>query len=124
MSEKKDKKKILVVDDDRGILDSLQIILEMEGYEVIPLLNADRIYKEIRLHKPSLIILDIWLPGGVDGAAVARFLKSQEKWKNIPIILISAISNIEKVLEESFADDFLAKPFEIDDVIDKVEKYT
>jgi len=124
MSRKKAKKKILLVDDDRGILDSLEIILEMEGYEVRSLVSADGIYKEIRLHKPSLILLDIWLPGGVDGSEISRVLKTQEEWKHIPVILISAVSNIERVLENSYADDFLAKPFEIDDVIDKVEKYT
>ena len=123
MSERKVKKKILVVDDDPSILDSLQIILEDEGYKVISLLRADRIYKEIRLHKPSLILLDVWFPDGIDGAQITRFLKTQEECKHIPVILISAISNIEKVLENSYADDFLAKPFEIDDVIDRVKKY-
>lgn len=95
----------------------------MEGYKVIPLLRAERVYKEIEAHKPSLILLDIWLPGKIDGAEIARLIKTQEEWKHIPVILISAISNIEKALESSSADDFLAKPFELDDVIEKVNKY-
>lgn len=124
MSKKKTKKKILVVDDDPAILESLEIILEMEGYKVIPLLNTDKIYKEIRRHKPSLILLDVWLSGGVDGTEITRFIKAQNEWKNVPVILISALSNVEKAAKSSYADDFLAKPFEIDDVIDKVNKFT
>lgn len=124
MKKKKIKKKILVVDDDREILDSLQIILEEEGYKVIPLLNPDRIYDRVVLHRPDLILLDVWFPHGIDGGEVASVLKSDKTTRNIPIILISAVSNIETLVKSSYADDFLAKPFEIDDVIEKVEKYT
>ncbi|EKD64480.1 MAG: Response regulator receiver [uncultured bacterium] len=123
MRKKEDKKRILIVDDDPAILDALRIVLEMEGYEVITLSSTDKIYKEVRSRKPSLILLDIWLPGGIDGTEVTRFIKAQEDLSHISVILISAVSNIRKMFKNSHADDFLAKPFDIDDVIEKANKY-
>src|SRR3989344_2911031 len=97
MRKKEDKKRILIVDDDPAILDALRIVLEMEGYEVITLSSTDKIYKEVRSRKPSLILLDIWLPGGIDGTEVTRFIKAQEDLSHISVILISAVSNNRNV---------------------------
>lgn len=116
------KKKVLVVDDDHGILNILQVMLEDEGYEVIKN-NGQNALEEISKNLPDLILLDVWLPNN-DGGKLSRILKSHPKTKNIPIILISAVSDSIKVIRESRADDFLAKPFNMYDLLFLVKKYT
>ena len=120
---KTEENKILVVDDNPAILDSLQVILQEAGYKVISDSSGQAIQKKIAEQKPVLILLDIWLPRA-NGGEIARQLKSNPKTRDIPIILLSAIPNAEKIARETTADDFLPKPFEMDDVIMKVEKYT
>ncbi len=116
------KKKVLVVDDEPDILDFLQIILEDEGYAV---LTTDKGEYIERLHDgslPDLILLDVLL-SGKDGREIARQLKSQEETKHIPVIMLSAHPSAEETVRAAGADDFLAKPFEIDDLVAKVAQY-
>lgn len=114
-------KKILVADDDPAILDCLQIILEDANYTVETSANGDTIPK-IERFKPDLILLDVWM-SGQDGRTICRQLKSKEITKNIPIIMISATSYIEESTREAGAEDFLPKPFQMDDLLMKVEQY-
>ncbi len=118
----KSPKKILVVDDDPDILDAVQFILEGENYDVTTTEKAE--YAE-NLHDkngglPALIILDVLL-SGKDGRAICKKLKSQEDTKLIPIVMISAHPGAEKSVKEVGANDFLAKPFDINDLIQKVK---
>lgn len=114
-------KKILIVEDDFAILDSIQQLLEMEGYEVATITDAKKVDK-IKDIRPDLILLDIWM-SGQDGRNTARELKGNKKTKTIPIIMISASKDIEKSAKDSGVDDFLAKPFEMDDLLDMVAKF-
>lgn len=121
---KNSEKKVLVVDDDLDILEALQFTLEDAGYEVKTTDKGD--YAE-NLHDtngnlPDLIILDVLL-SGKDGRAICRKLKSQEDTRHLPIIMISAHPDAKKSVQEVGADDFLAKPFEIDELLTKVAKY-
>lgn len=114
-------KKILIVDDDPGILDAVGIMLEFEGYEVkctptsASLLTMDSEF-------PDLLLLDIWM-SGTDGRDVCKQLKQKTSTRKIPIVMISASKDIERSALEAGADDFLAKPFEMDDLLAKIEKY-
>ena len=117
------KKRILIVDDDLSILECLQIILEEAGYEVVALSDGGNVLIKIIEANPHLVLLDIWLSGGVDGREITRKLKSGKDTQHIPVILISALSNIERLVKNSYADEFVAKPFELDDVLQKVGKY-
>lgn len=114
------KKKILVIDDDVDILEALGEMLEMSGYEV-ETSEKDGVYidKRIEVFKPNLIILDVLLSGH-DGRHICRRLKSQDKTKTIPIIMISAHPNAEKSALEAGANAFLPKPFEIDSLRDQI----
>lgn len=117
-------KKILIVDDDPDILDALQFMLEEEGYQVRATEKGD--YAE-QLPKdstelPDLIILDVLL-SGKDGRTIAQKLKSDQKTKQIPIIMISAHPTAEDSARRCGADDFLAKPFDIQILLDKVKNY-
>ncbi len=115
------KKKILVADDDSGILDALQIMLEDNEYAVTVTIDGQTIYKMER-DFPDLILLDIWM-SGLDGREICRYLKQSELTRSIPIIMISANRDTEKIAKEAGADDFLAKPFEMDELLKKIAKY-
>ena len=117
-------KKILVVDDDPDILDALQFMLEDAGYEVKTTEKGE--YAE-NLHDtngglPDVIILDVLL-SGKDGRLICQKLKSQEETKRIPIIMISAHPNAKQSVSAVGADDFMAKPFDMDELLATIAKY-
>jgi CheY-like chemotaxis protein len=115
--------KILVVDDDEGILDALTLILEESGYSVQTTPKREEVYQQINQYKPDVILLDI-LMSGQDGRLICKKIKQTPVIKDIPIIMISAHPSAKRGAEESGADDFLAKPFEITDLLSKIEKFT
>lgn len=114
-------KRVLIAEDDEGILDAMKIMLEMEGYEVKTTVDGQALH-DMEEDLPDLLLLDIWMPG-MDGRAICTYLKSQERTQHIPIILMSASKDTEKSAREAGADEFLAKPFELDELVDMVAKY-
>lgn len=117
------KKKILAIDDNEAILDALKVILEDNNYDVVTRPNAHSLKKVIQKFTPDLIFLDVWLKGE-DGIEIAKELKENDKTSDISIVLLSAVSHIEKKLSESKADSFIAKPFELEDILKKAKRYT
>ena len=115
------KKKILVIDDDETILQVVQIILEGLQYEVVTSPNGKCVYGLNGL-LPDLIILDVLL-SGEDGREICRYLKSQQKTRDIPVILFSAHADMNKTVSAAGADYFLPKPFEVDALADAVAKH-
>lgn len=117
------KKKILVAEDDKAIIEVVKIILENDGYEVLTADQGEIVHKTIKEHKPDVILLDIWLYGE-DGGQIARHIKTKSATSHIPIILMSANNETEKITKEVGANDFLLKPFNIDDLLYIVRKYS
>lgn len=115
------KKKIVICDDEVSILDVLSIALADDNIEVIPTSKSNELFSLIDTNKPDLLIIDLqmpWLPGD----QVVRELKSSEKHKQLPVIMVSASGKGEKAAAECGADAFLAKPFELDDLYQLVGK--
>lgn len=113
------RKKLLVVDDEPDILEFLQVILEEEGYAVV---TSDKGEYLEQLHNgglPDLILLDVLL-SGKDGREIVKHLKSQEETKHIPVIMFSAHPSAEETARQAGAEDFLAKPFDIDVLLTKI----
>ncbi|GCE30320.1 hypothetical protein KDA_58360 [Dictyobacter alpinus] len=115
------KKRIFVADDDPGILDAITLILEEFGYEVETTIDGAKVH-DIQHDEFDLLLLDIWMSGW-NGRDICLALKSQPATKNLPIILISANKDTEKIAREAGADDFIGKPFELDELVEKIEKY-
>lgn len=115
--------KILVVDDDEGIVEVVQIVLEGEGYAVQTNMNG-AIFELLddTQNQPALILLDVLL-SGEDGREISKRLKRDEKTKHIPVVMLSAHSDANKIADNSGADDFLEKPFDVDVLIEMVKKY-
>ncbi len=115
-------KKIFIFDDNLEILELCSEILEDLGCEVKTSPTTTNVEKQVLSFMPDLIFMDNWLPD-ISGIEATRLLKSNEQLKNIPVLYFSANSNIDALAAEAGADDFLGKPFDIDQFETLVKKY-
>lgn len=117
-------KKIIIVDDDTEILESLGLLLDFEGFEVEAFERGSEIFKAVETTTPpDAILLDMWLMDE-DGREICRKLKQKDKTKNIPVIMISASHGLEKTAIDSGASAFISKPFDIDEVVNTIQQIT
>ena len=112
--------KILVVDDNTDILSVVALILQSNGFEVSTLTNGHEAIKITEQFKPDLVLLDVFL-GGMDGREICQTLKESEKTKHIPVIMFSANNNKKEVFDSCNAQDFIGKPFEINELVSKIK---
>ena len=119
-----DKKRILIVDDEPDLVETLEVRLRQEDYECLTAHNGHKGLELARTEKPDLVILDIMLPG-MDGYKVARLLKFQKELKHIPIIMLSARDRDEDRLmgEQTGANYYITKPFSVDKLVTKVKTF-
>ena len=115
-------KKIMIADDDPGIVDAIEMLLEFEGYQVTTTGDGADVL-DLKDELPDLLLLDIWM-SGEDGRDICKKLKQLETTKNIPVIMISASRDIKESAIAAGADDFLAKPFEMNELLDKIKNLT
>ena len=118
----KKTKKIFIFDDNLEILELCTEILEDLGCQVNTSATTNSIEKQVTEFMPDLIFMDNWLPD-MSGIEATRLLKGNDDLKNIPVIYFSANSNISELAAEAGADDFIAKPFDIDQFENIVQKY-
>lgn len=116
--------KILVVDDDIDVLESRRIVLEHNNYEVVTATNIGVATEIVEKGGIDLIVLDVMIEKDSDGFNFAIFIKNNEKYKNIPIILATAVNQRTKFkfdLEKDGAfmpvEKFMEKPIDPDDLI-------
>jgi DNA-binding response OmpR family regulator len=111
--------KVLVVEDDRTLLETLEYNLQHQGYEVLTAVNGRAALDMARTHLPNLIVLDVMLPG-IDGFEVCRILRREY---SIPIIMLTARSEeVDKIVGlEMGADDYLTKPFSMRELLARVK---
>ena len=115
------QKRILVVEDDPSIADVLAIILKGEHYRVESF-DDNSFINGLNEDMPGLILLDLWLSGN-NGKEICLQLKNDEAFCKIPVVIISANRDISLYSEEAKADGYLAKPFDINDLLSLVSKY-
>jgi DNA-binding response OmpR family regulator len=113
-------KKILIADDDPGIVDAVEMMLNFYGYDVSFTYDGRDALTLTTDQLPDLFLLDIWM-SGVDGRDICRELKSREQTRNIPVLMISASNDIHLSALDAGADDFMTKPFDMQQLIDKIE---
>lgn len=112
-------KKVLIADDDPGIVDAVEMILDFYGYEVSSTYNGNEVLK-LKENYPDVLLLDIWM-SGCDGRDICRELKAKEDMRHIPVLMISASKDIRESAMQAGADDFLAKPFDMKELLSKIE---
>lgn len=118
------KKKILVVDDEAGLLAMTLLRLNKMGYDAFGGANGQAALDLARQRMPDLILLDKLMPK-LNGDEVLKMLKKDEKLKHIPVILVSAaVEDLEEKARESGAAGFLFKPCETREMLDMIKKYT
>jgi len=110
---------ILVVDDNKEICELIENILLSEGYDVESCCNPLEFSSIIKINKPKLIITDL-LMSGYDGRTLTKEIRGNPETQHIKIIMMSAHPDAKKLSEIAGVDDFLTKPFEIDDLVSKV----
>jgi DNA-binding response OmpR family regulator len=112
--------RILVVDDNNDILEVVKIILENYGFEVLVTLRGEDTFSNTESFHPQLILMDVFLSSGIDGRDICKSLKSNPKTKEIPIIMFSAQTKMEDVFQICGANDFIAKPFAVKELVGKI----
>ena len=123
--ENQPKPKIMIVEDDSFVMDIYQTKLSQEGYTVLPAENGAQAIKELEKEIPDLVLLDIIMPY-VDGLQVLKKMKADEKLKNVPVILLTNLSQKENINEGLGlgAEDYLIKShFTPSEVLEKIKKY-
>jgi DNA-binding response OmpR family regulator len=117
-------KKILIVDDEADLVETVRFPLEMEGFNVLVSYNGEDGLGQARREKPDLILLDLMLPK-LDGYKVCRLLKFDERYKNIPILMLTAkTQEKDKALGlETGANEYITKPFDLEKLVEKVKEY-
>lgn len=113
-------KKIMVCDDDQGILDVLQMLLETEGFTVFTEIESPNVIEQIKIENPDLLLLDLWMPI-LSGDQVLKKIRQTEDIKNLPVIVLSASVDGSDIAADAGADAFVAKPFDMDDLIIKIK---
>jgi CheY-like chemotaxis protein len=110
---------ILVVDDDPSILATVSEILDLEGYPVATAINGAEALRKVEELEPSLVLLDMRMPV-LDGWAFARAVA--ERKLHLPILVMTAAQNARRWAEEIGAAGYVAKPFELVELLDAVER--
>lgn len=115
---------ILVIDDEFDILDSIRFLLEDAGYAVTTARTPEplRALTTTTTNRPDLILLDMLIAGS-DGRDLMRGLRADAATRDIPVIMFSAYPNAEAATLEAGATAFLAKPFEIKDLLSLIQAH-
>lgn len=116
-------RRVVCVEDEPEMIDLIKLILSRKGFEVLGANGGEQGLKLIRESKPDVVLLDLMMPE-MDGWQVYQQLKAEDDTKDIPVIVVTAkAQDIDKVLGLHIAkvDDYIAKPFSLQELIDRVE---
>ncbi|MBM4423586.1 MAG: response regulator transcription factor [Chloroflexi bacterium] len=119
-----DKKRVVCIEDDQGMIELVKLILSRKGYDVVGANGGREGLEAVERERPSLVLLDLMMPD-MDGWEVYQQMKASEMMKNIPVIVITAkAQTIDKVLGLHIAkvDDYVTKPFSPQDLLDSIER--
>jgi CheY-like chemotaxis protein len=117
-------RRVLVIDDDDDARHVLQLLLKSQGYEVETAANGEEGLKKIARRLPDLIIVDVMMPG-INGVQMTRKLKKHPRTACIPLIMLTALTErkyMQAALFELDVDYYITKPFDHDDLMDKVQQ--
>ena len=114
--------KILVADDDEGLLHTLGWILKDKGYEVVPVKGGIDLLKHLDLQQPDLLLLDIMMPK-IDGLQLLELVKGTEDWRDLPVLMISSMPPEEATVRALGlgAADFISKPFRVRELLARID---
>ena len=112
--------KVMIVDDDRTMVSLLKILLEMDGYEVINITNANDFLPNVRAEKPDIVLLDVFITN-VDGKELVAEVRRSEDLSDLKVIMTSGMDLAEQCVEAG-ADAFLLKPYAPEQLIQTLQE--
>ncbi|WP_316831724.1 response regulator transcription factor [Pedobacter aquatilis] len=115
------KNTIYILEDSADILESLTDLLALSGFQVQGFLSSLAFQQAISLNKPDLFLIDVMLPDG-NGVSICENLKLNRDTRSIPVVLLTANSEIQKMKLRSRADDFIAKPYALEDLLKRIKR--
>jgi len=123
----REKKRILVIDDDPDFLDYISIVLSSNGYEVLTASNVEDGLAKMRTLLPNLVIADVMLSYSLEGWTISREMFSDPRLRKIPLLMVSAIVSKEDVglfpsEEEGRVDAFLRKPIDPSTLLERISE--
>jgi two-component system response regulator VicR len=113
--------KILLLDDNKDLLQIVQIILKGQGYETLLASCIEEATQKIKIHKPALILMDVFI-SDQDAREFCNKLKHDDETNNIRVIMMSGYDNNLGLMAWVGADDFMQKPFDYNDLLSRVQK--
>jgi DNA-binding response OmpR family regulator len=113
---------ILVIDDDPDIATMIKIMLEYRGFKVLIAPRAELAEEILRKEDISVVVMDMLLSGS-NGTDICRQFKGDKDIAHVPVIMISAHPNAKEICIEAGADDFISKPFDMNDMVAKVRSF-
>jgi DNA-binding response OmpR family regulator len=117
-------KKILIVDDEPFVVETLKFSLEQAGFHCLAAYDGGEAIEKVRREEPDLVLLDIVLPK-IDGFRVCRLIKSDERYRHIPVIMMS--SRVQEKdwssVKDGGAEGYLVKPFKMEELIGMIHSY-
>lgn len=116
------KKCIYVVEDNAAIRDIIQFMLTEEEYKVVISATVGEFWKQMQKQTPDMVILDLMLPDG-NGIEICNELKGKARTHNIPVMVMSGNNYLNKVKSKCTADEFINKPFDLNDFTNRIEHY-
>jgi DNA-binding response OmpR family regulator len=122
IKKKADKTKILVVDDEPNIVQTLQDRLEMNEYQVVTAGNGREGLEKVEQEKPDVILLDVIMPI-MDGHEMLEMLRKQPGGRDVSVIMLTARSQTQDIARANACgiDDYIVKPFDLSELLEKIE---
>jgi DNA-binding NtrC family response regulator len=115
------EKSVLVYDDDTEILRITRLILADEYQQVETCANCEKLFEDIDRVNPDIILMDLWMPE-IGGEHAIQLLRANDKTKHIPVIVFSAVNDIEKISQRINATAMLRKPFSLEELRETVSR--
>ncbi len=111
----------MICDDDNGLLEMMEMVMDELGYEVVTEVNSIKVLKTLERERPDLLLLDIWMPV-LTGDQILKTIRLNPVFSEIPVIMYSASTDGAEIAKNCGADDFIAKPFDMEDLELKIKE--
>jgi DNA-binding response OmpR family regulator len=116
-------KRVLILDNDPDVLDAMQEVLVYSGFEVKTIEDTDNIFPIIYDFRPDVLLVD-YILNGINGGEICHQIKTNPRTSHLPVIILSAYPRVINSLGFYGCDSFIAKPFELDDLVGQVSFFT
>lgn len=113
---------VFIVDDDKDLLEGMEGILEAHNFDPVGFSQAKTFWRKLKKMKPDAVVLDIGL-NGENGDVIAKKLKSSPKFRDVPVVLISAAQDLSEKALRVHADSYLAKPFSLSQFVETLDGF-